>query len=92
MGNFSGMLNSKSVYGQSYGDYECFRIHKLNKLYSLFQPNNVIFWGWYKKNKRIFPSWGKSLWNYAGEVTYTQRQENRGRRVKKVVLFRWRNK
>ena len=92
MGEFSGMLNSKSVYGQSYGDAECFRIHKLNKVYSLFQVNNVIFWSWHKKGKKIFPSWGKNLWNHNGEITYTQRQENKGRKVKKVVLFRWRNK
>ena len=91
MGNFSGMLNSKSIYGQSWGGSECFRAFKYNRILNLNPVFNPLFCSWFKKNKVVFPSWGKSLWNYRGEITYTQRQENKGGKVKKVVLFRWRN-
>lgn len=91
MGNFKGTLNSKSVYGQSYGDSECFRIHKLNNIFCL-QTNNMLVTKWFRKYRIPKLKFAPSLWNYAGEITFTQRQENRNRKNKRVELMRWRDK
>lgn len=89
---FAGMLNSKSVWGQSYfGGSESLRFHKYCKIDSLFTYSHLML-KWYRACRIVFPSWGKSLWNYSGEITFTQRQENKGRKVKKFEMFRWKSR
>ncbi len=87
---FAGMLNSKSVYGQSYSNYEVLRTFKYNKILEL-QKTSKIWRSWYKKNKGFYPSWGVSLFSMGSYLTFTQRQENEGRKKKRIELFRWRS-
>lgn len=89
---FAGMLNSKSMYGQSYGDYECFRIHKLNLIANFSGTYNRLRFKWYKKHRYPKLYFAPSLWNYDGEISWSQRQENQGRKKKKFEMFRWRVK
>ena len=85
------MLNSKSVYGQSYGDYECFRSRKLNNIFCLAKDYNTTRFKWFKKYSIPKLRFAPSLWNYGGEIIWTQRQENTGLRVSRrsVDLMRW---
>lgn len=87
---FAGMLNSKSVYGQSWGDYGCFRICKLNKIDCLAKDFNMLRFKWYKKHRLPYLVFAPSLWNYDGEIQWTQRHNNQGRKKKRIELFRWR--
>ena len=90
---FAGMLNSKSVYGQSYSSSSCLRSMKLGRLLER-SPINYITCKWYKRNKYLHPSWSGYLYNYPGDdIVFTQRQHNalfcKGVRKPKVQLFRW---
>lgn len=97
LGQFTGWLNSKSMYGQSWSSVECLRSMKLGKLLCR-SPINWLTSEWYKRDKYLYPSWGKSLYNYPGDtITFTQRQKNvlfcKGtNRKPKVKLFPWRKK
>lgn len=85
---FAGTLNSKSVYGQSYSNYEVLRTFKYNKTLEL-QKTSKIWSSWYKKKKGFYPSWGVSLFSVGNYLTFTQRQENQGRKNKCIELLRW---
>ena len=87
---FAGMLNSKSVYGQSYSDYSVFRTFKWTKINNLSKVYNHLRFKWYKRHRLPKLSFAPSLWNYDGEISWTQRQNNQGRKNKRVELFRWR--
>jgi hypothetical protein len=86
---FAGMLNSKSVYGQSYSDYSVLRTFKWTKINNLSMVNPLCF-KWYKKYRPPYLAFAPSLWNYGGEISWTQRHMNRFRKNKKIKLFRWR--
>lgn len=89
MGDFNGSLNHSSLYGQPFYHKGYLRFAKYvwitDKL--AYNPKR-----WYKKSKLFYPSWGKSLFNYNGKITFTQRQDNFGRkpRDKRIRLMRWR--
>lgn len=85
---FAGMLNSKSMYGRSYSDYEVLRTFKYNKILKL-QKTSVIWRNWYSKDKFMYPSWGSSLFKTGSYLTFTQRQENLDRKKKRIKLMRW---
>ena len=90
---FAGILNSKSVYGQSYSSSSCLRSMKLGRLLER-SPINYITCKWSKRSKYLHPSWSGYLYNYPGDdIVFTQRQHNTrykgfGRKPK-VKLFRW---
>lgn len=86
----AGTLNSKSVYGQSYGNYECFRSSKLNKIFNLSRSFNPLIRNWYKKHRMPRLRFAPSLWNYGGEIQWTQRHFNMNRKKKRIELFPWR--
>lgn len=87
--SFAGMLNSKSVYGQSWGSSENFRLAKFNRISMLECCSNLLWRGWYKKSKLIYPEWAPWLYNIRGDLTYSQRTENMQRKKKKFEMFRW---
>lgn len=93
-GQFSGMLNCKAMYGQSYSDVQCLRSMKMGRLIER-APINWLSCKWNKRAKYLYPSWSDSLYNYPGDtIMFTQRQRNAmfrkvGRKVK-VNLFPWR--
>ena len=62
------------------------RTFKYNKILEL-QKTSKIWSSWYKKNKGFYPSWGVSLFSVGNYLTFTQRQENQGRKKKRVQLF-----
>lgn len=94
-GQFAGMLNSKSVYGQSYSSSSCIRSKKLIRLLER-SPINYLTPKWNKRSKYLYPMWSNSLYNYPGDkIMFTQRQQNvlfcKGQNRKpRVKLFRWR--
>lgn len=75
-GQFAGMLNSKSVYGQSWGDYSMFRTFKWTKINNLSRVVNPLRFKWYNKHRLPYLAFAPSLWNYDGEISWTQRQNN----------------
>lgn len=87
---FAGMLNSKSVYGQSWGDSIYFRLCKYDKVQATRKRWSGLWIKWNKHTKFHRPSWAKSLYNSFGDVEWTQRHNNQGRKNKKIELFRWR--
>ncbi|MNR11481.1 hypothetical protein D3C85_1277830 [compost metagenome] len=89
---FAGMLNSRSRYGVDWGNNQSIRFKKYCRLQEICIPHSGLWLKWNKRSKFIYPSWGESLWSYAGEITWTQRQENKGRKVKKFEMFRWKSK
>ncbi len=91
---FAGMMNSKSVYGQSYSDYSVFRHFKYTRIANLSSKYNRLQFKWYKKNKLAAPSWSLQLWNHCGDITYSQRMWNHGRvkKDKRIKLMKWRTK
>jgi len=90
---FAGMLNSKSVYGQSYSDYSVLRLFKQTRIDNLSKKYNRLRFKWYKKDKFLAPSWSLQLWNHYGEVLYCQRMWNTGRakKDKRAKLMKWRS-
>lgn len=88
---FAGYLNSKSVYGQSYSDYSVLRTFKWTKINNLSKKINPLIFKWYKKHRLPYLAFAPSLWNHDGEISWTQRHNNQGRKNKRVELFRWRD-
>lgn len=87
---FAGYLNSKSVYGRSYSDSEGLRFCKYIKIQNLIH-SSATWRRWYSVSHYMYPSWSKSLWNRGRkDVEWTQRQNNFGRKKKRIELFPWR--
>lgn len=86
----AGTLNSKSVYGQSYSSMEVLRFCKYVKIQNLIHSSSK--WRrWYKVDRYMYPAWSKSLWGRSRkDVEWTQRQNNFGRKKKRIDLFPWR--
>ena len=91
MGNFNGMLNSKARYGQSWGDNQTLSFKKYCALMEICIPHSGLWLKWNKRTKLIYPSWGKGLWNWGGDISWTQRHANKWRKKKRIEFFPWRS-
>lgn len=88
---FEGSLNYSSLYKRNWFDVEGLRFCKWAKINELSGKHNPLKVKWYKKDmKLINPSWAKSLYNHGGLLTYSSRNENYGRKHKRINLFPWR--